>query len=114
MIHIIWKGKGWMVFVITFFCSLLAELITRAITHDDNFYSVNPYPLTISLIISGAIIFFISKTFDAKNYDLNLTEAENIKKNTTVKHSLFFIPIRYWSFILLSLSLLNLLYHSKN
>ncbi len=95
MVHIIWKGKGWMVALTTFVCSLLAEIITLAITHDDNAYQTNPYPLAIALFVSGAMAFYINA---------RIVAAARPDKNSN--HSLFFIPIMYWGWILIVISIM--------
>ena len=113
MVHLIWKGKGWIVFVVTFVGSLAAQLITQSVTHDKNYYLINPYPFSISLIISATIVFFINKNIEAKAYDINLSEDENNQKNYSIKHSLFFIPIKFWALILFILSVINVVHHTK-
>jgi hypothetical protein len=92
MVHIIWKGKGWMVALTTFVCSLLAELVTLAITHDDNAYQTNPYPLAIALFLSGVLAFYIN--------------ARVVTTGKNNNHSLFFIPIMYWGWILIVISIM--------
>jgi uncharacterized membrane protein YjjP (DUF1212 family) len=61
MLHVIWKGKGWIVFVVTFLTSLAAELATRSITNDEHFYQNNPYPFSCSLIVSSVLIMSLSR-----------------------------------------------------
>jgi hypothetical protein len=113
MVHIIWRGKGWVVFVVTFVSSLVAELITRSITHDENYYSNDPYPFSISLLVSAAIVFFINKNLEAETYNVNLSERENNKRNNSIRHSLFFIPVKFWPLILFILAAANLALHTK-
>ncbi len=81
-----------MVALTTFVCSLVAELVTLAITRDENAYQTNPYPLAIALFISGALAFYIN------------ARIANANKNS--HHSLFFIPIMYWGWILIVISIM--------
>ena len=96
MVHIFWKRKGWLIALTIFICSLLSEIITRAITNDDTFYQTNPYPLSIALLVSGLLTFYIDKRL------ANFEPGQQTKPG----HSLFFIPISYWGWILIVISIL--------
>jgi hypothetical protein len=99
MVHVIWKGKGWLVALITFICSLLAEIITQVITKDGAFYQTNPYPISIAVFISGLLTFYLANKLKSTVY-------KESKNNFHSSHSLFFIPINYWGWILIVISIL--------
>ncbi|MEP6846760.1 MAG: hypothetical protein ABI861_12185 [Panacibacter sp.] len=63
---IIWSGYGFLVGVIVFVDSLIAELITRLISGDNHFYNKNSIPFGCSLLLSGVIIFLLHNYFDNK------------------------------------------------
>ncbi|OJW83036.1 MAG: hypothetical protein BGO69_03950 [Bacteroidetes bacterium 46-16] len=100
MVVIIWKGKGWLIIVVTFLCSLISEILTSAITNDDTYYGRSPYPLSIALLISALFAFYLNIRLTVKG-----TKLQQVKK----EHALFFIPISYWGWILLSFSVLVLI-----
>jgi hypothetical protein len=119
IVWIIWRGKGWQVALATFLCSLVAEIITRYVTNDENFYQNNPYIFSISLLISSIIAYSIysrlKKDNDAKNLvgeaEANRTNDpinSSINKIHKINDSLFFIPVKYWSWILLTFSIVNI------
>jgi hypothetical protein len=86
VITIFWRGKGWVVAVATFLCSLVAEILTRAITHDESYYGRSPWPLALALLAASGVaagLAYVKRTEPKKN------------------NSLFFVPVVYWAAILL-------------
>ena len=115
IIHLIWKGKGWQVIAVTFGCSLIAEILTRAITQDNTFYQTNPYPLPAALAVASLIIYFLYKNTRSEE-ETNFNDF-NSKQNKTVgdnQHSFFFIPMKYWSPIILCCGIITLIIKSKS
>lgn len=89
-----------MVALLTFLSSLAAELITRAVTGDETVYQKSPYPLAAALLFSAVVTFVFDR--DLQRKETNKDEANRIQ------HRLFFIPLQYWSLILLGCSVLAL------
>jgi len=98
--HIIWRGKGWVIVLIVFGCSLIGELTSEFFTRDETFYQTSPYPLAVALFISGLI------TFYAVNKLEEMAAASNTPQR---KNTLFFIPVRYWGWLLIFFSMLALI-----
>ena len=97
---IIWTGYGFIVAIIVFVNSLLAELISESISHNDEFYQKNYIPLGISFLVSGIVIFYLKKYFDKKKAS---NEGTRVFDNVTIAkegHHLFFIPFKYWAYIM--------------
>lgn len=93
---IIWSGYGFVIFIIVFVDSLIAELISEAVTHNDSYYQENLAPLGLSFIVSGAVISSLQKYFDKKRAN---NEGTRIFDKVTIAkkgHHLFFIPFAYW------------------
>ena len=105
-VHLIWKGKGWQIVLTVFLCSLAAELITRYISKDEDFYQNNPYPLTDALLVSGLISYYIARNSRKPAPVNNVTVSTKVKSKNP--DTLFFIPIKYWSLILFALAILNM------
>ena len=102
---IFWAGYGFIVAIIVFINSLLAELISESISHNDEFYQKNHIPLGISFIVSGIIIYYLKKYFDKKKAN---NEGTRVFDNVTIAkdgHHLFFIPFKYWSYIMIVLGI---------
>jgi hypothetical protein len=107
---IIWSGYGFIIFVIVFIDSLIAELLSQTITHNNNYYQENLTPLGISFIVSGLIIEIVKKYFDRKRENNEGTRV--FDKVTIAKkgHHLFFIPFGYWTYIMIALGTAVIIY----
>jgi hypothetical protein len=108
---IIWSGYGFLVFVIVFINSLIANLITNWVIKEDDFYSKNLTPLGISFMVSGVVLLILTDYFDKKKKEgkgTRVFEAKMIAAGD--QNKLFFIPFRYWSYIISSLGLGVIIY----
>ncbi len=97
---IIWKGWGFLVVVIVFSTSLVAEFISESITNDENYYQENSFPLSLALLTAGIINDLLGKWLNTRKTKVFIekdTGKEIVIKNT---HSLFFITMEYWGVIL--------------
>lgn len=101
----IWSGYGYVVFIIVFICSLITEVVTRFLTNDDEFYQNHYFPISLALMISGIMVFLFQKYFDnlkAKNKDTYFIQKATI---ADLNNTLFFIPLKYWSYILMAIAI---------
>lgn len=105
MVHIFWRGKGWVVAVITFTSSLASEVITESIARDETLYQKNLLPLSISLIVSGLLTFYLVNR-------LSVTNDDGYKSPPGKAHSLFFIPIVYWGWMLIAIGSFTMIIQS--
>ncbi len=108
---IIWSGYGFLVFIIVFLDSLIANFITNYLTKDDNFYDRNLVPLGVSFLFSALVIKLLSDYFKKKKLENKGTRV--FDKITIAKgdqNRLFFIPFRHWSYITGALGLVVILY----
>ncbi len=106
---LIWKGKGYLIFVIVFVISLLLELTTEAISGQDTFYQDHSWPLALALALSGAVIAFLSRKLVSEPPKTLIDKDTGEEYKLEAKHSLFFIKMDYWSYILIALSVLSLI-----
>jgi hypothetical protein len=101
MIHIIWTGKGYLVFVIVFACSLIANLISNAEV-SSGYYDHHKWPFAVSLLVSAAICWslgdYLRKRSDRVVIDKQ-TGREFVLNQS--RHTLFWIPMHWWGPILL-------------
>jgi hypothetical protein len=96
MIHIIWSGKGYLVAVITFGSSLVAELTTDFVTGNRTYWFAHRWPLAVSLLFSAVVCWFVGRVFwnqDARSLIDPKTGEEVVLR---ASHTLFFIPIIWW------------------
>lgn len=95
---ILWSGYGFLIFVIVFVDSLIAELITKYISNNENLYSNNYIPLGCSFLLSSIIIVLFSKYFEKKKREKKSTRIFDWVTISKGGH-LFFIPFAYWTYI---------------
>src|SRR5262249_30139363 len=103
---IIWQGLGFLVAVIVFGCSLAANFIFNA-TIGAGYYDSHKWPLAVSLIFSAAICWLLGSYLRTKS-DRIAIDKETGKEFVVnqSRHALFFIPMHYWSPILLFVALI--------
>ena len=103
MVLVVWKGKGWLVAAATFGCSLAAEILTRLITKDENYYQEHPWPLTAALLTASGILFFaVQRLKGPAPVATNVLDAVEKPPPNYYKfdHTLFWLPMEYWIFLL--------------
>lgn len=97
----IWNGFGFLVLVITFVSSFLMELGVEAFTHNEFYYQEHVWPLSTVFIISGILCYLVSEALEKREKQeiyIEKRTGKQVKLNR--KHSFFFIPLKYWSVIL--------------
>ena len=105
---IFWQGLGFLVAVIVFGCSLAGNLICNA-TIGAGYYDQHKWPFAVSLILSGAICWFLGGYLRTKSDRIAIdkeTGKEFVVNHS--RHTLFFIPMQIWSPILLLIALIVL------
>jgi len=108
MIHIIWTGLGYLVFVLTFGFSLIANLITNSVTGSKVYWDAHKWPLGISLLLSAVTCWFVGRFL--RNREVQVLIDPNTGKEVVLRqsHTLFFIPIMWWGPTLAFLGLIAL------
>ncbi|MGD0743936.1 MAG: hypothetical protein ABSA45_02165 [Verrucomicrobiota bacterium] len=98
---IIWQGRGFLVAVIIFGCSLVANLICNA-KIGPGYYDHHKWPFAVSLLCSSAICWFLGD-YLRKRSDRIVIDKQTGKEFVLnqSRHTLFFIPMRWWGLILL-------------
>jgi hypothetical protein len=80
-----WKGFGWVAPAATFGCSLVANLITNAVTGDGTYWKEHGWPFASALIVAGVICARVSAVI--------------YRRDPHGSHSFFFIPLRWWTLL---------------
>lgn len=95
---IIWKGWGILAVIIVIVCFLATELICNTL-FGSGYYKSSSWVMPFALIIASGLIFFVGTKLNNKPGRVVIdkeTNQEYILKST---HSLFWIPLQYWSAI---------------
>lgn len=97
---IIWAGFGYLVPIIVFATSLIAEIITEKITGDPHYYQTHFELVFIAMLVASACLYFLGTWLSArkakKYIDTETGDTVIIKNN----HTFFFIRIEYWGLII--------------
>lgn len=88
---LLWRGHGYLVAVFTFVSSLLMELATESMQHDDDYYQREGLPLAVALTLAGVLSLVVG------------TALRRDGKVPLRHHTLFFIPMPAWGPILVAL-----------
>ena len=107
---LVWKGWGVLTFIIPIICGLLMQLGINYY-FGEGFYKSSPWPIPLAIAIAAIMVFFIGYKLNNKQ-EHSPTNSET-KQPVTLKtnHSLFGLPMQYWSGILLLSS--ALMYFAK-
>ena len=89
---IIWAGYGFLVIIIVFIDSLIAELLSEFYMNDDNFYQTNLIPLGCSFLLSALIIKLLSDYFEKMRKEHKGTRVFDKVTLAKKSHHFFFIP----------------------
>jgi hypothetical protein len=110
MIHIIYRGLGFLVFLITCLSSLAVNLLVDAVG-GKGYWDSHAWPLASALmaaaIVIGAIGMYLASLPTRNLVDEQTGERVVLSK----KHDFFFIPMKWWGPILFGIGLLTLLLH---
>jgi hypothetical protein len=103
---LIWQGLGFLVAVIVFGCALAVNFITNAAV-GDGYYEKHNWPMAVSLMLSAAICWFLGNHL-RKRSDRVAIDKETGREFVVnqSRHTLFFIPMHYWSPILLVIAMI--------
>ena len=100
MIVIVWRGYGWLVPIILFACLLGMEVSVETFTANDQFYQTHEWPKYTALIAGAVLVGIFGYYVNWVNRPgIYCSESKQFKKAPS--HSLFAIPIEYWSLIVL-------------
>jgi hypothetical protein len=83
---VIWSGKGFIVAALVFGCSLLMEAASEHLMENDDFYQQSAWAFPVAMITAGVLTAVVAFTL--------------IPRHETNHHTLFFIPVIWWSLIL--------------
>jgi hypothetical protein len=101
---IIWSGKGFLVAVFVFGCSLIANLITNNVSGGELYWEQHRWPFGASLLVSAMLTWFVGDAWRRKQERVLIDRetGQEVRINEG-DHSLFFVPMHWWGPILAAL-----------
>ncbi|BCO10139.1 hypothetical protein GF1_25150 [Desulfolithobacter dissulfuricans] len=100
---IIWKGWGILAIVIPLLCSLGAQFIIDAIM-GAGWYMEASWPMPLALALSAVFVFVTGKRLNNRPGKVFIDPESNEKVELRKSHSLFWIPLQYWSPVIIILA----------
>jgi hypothetical protein len=97
---IVWRGLGIIVPLSVFLISLLTEIVSEFICHDEQYYQVHGLPLAVALLLSSITIYACYRRYLPKNETWD-GETKKYTKFINATHSFFFINMKYWALFIL-------------
>jgi len=101
----IWNGFGFIVPIITFTCAVICQILLDKI-FGQNYYSTSTWGISFSFLISSAICWILGTRGLKTKEKIVIDKETNEEIVLTRSHSFFFIPIKYWSYILVVIAVL--------
>lgn len=100
MIHLIWKGYGFLVAVFVVGFLMIADLITIGLTGGKAYWASHTWPFALSMFAAAAACWFVGRYFHERKsrvlFDLENCETVVLRES----HTFFFMPIMWWGPIL--------------
>jgi hypothetical protein len=108
---IIWRGRGILVAAITFGSCLTTELLTRACFHSDTYYQRQGWPMLAAFVVAAGAVWRLlpGRENQAPTGPDVFTDPQAVeaKKSVLRNHDeVFFVPVRFWPFILCALGVI--------
>ena len=100
MIHIIWTGFGFLVFVFIFGFSLIANLMTNFVTGSEKYWDAHKWPFAASLFLSALTCWLVGRFFHNRKAQVLIDPKTSNEVILRKSHTLFFIPMIWWGPIL--------------
>lgn len=99
---IIWKGLGVVVIAIAFCCLLVAQLLANEYGGED-LYKESGLIKSAAIVVAAALTYLFHRQVAARNTGRTVIDKETGEELHLDKkeHSLFFIPLDYWHYVLL-------------
>jgi len=101
---IIWRGFGIFVGIAGFIGFILAELLTRSLTESDTYYQAHAAPRLGGAVLGAALAFGAVKILEIWEKPRTVIDQATGREIILRRgDSLFFIPVRFWPYIILGI-----------
>ena len=105
---IIWQGAGFIVAIVAFAMLVLTELSVESLFKDEKYYQAHGWPKLAALALAGVIVLLIGKYLNARGGKVLIEKETGREVLLKSRHSLFFINVEYWGYILMALGFIFL------
>ena len=96
---VVWKGWGIFALIIPLVFSLLAQMAFDSMS-GDGFYKTSSWAMPLILCFSSLLVFIVGYKLNNKPGKIVIDPENNEKIELKHTHSMFWIPLQYWGFII--------------
>ena len=98
---LIWSGLGFLVAAIFVACMLVMQLLVDAVSHNDKYYGTHAWPGVAAMALAAGLVWALNRWLEGRPARRLIDPATNKEVILRPRHSLFFIPVKYWPVVLL-------------
>jgi hypothetical protein len=109
---IIWSGLGIVVALIVFVCLLAVEALTETAFADSSYYQIHGWPKLLGFLLAAAAVWGLNDWLEKRPGKVVIEKDTGREIVLKPRHALFFVPMRYWPYILCALGLVFLFIRS--
>jgi len=106
---IVWRGRGGMIALIAFGCLVLAELFTKRVFSDPNYYQKHGWPKLAASWLAAALVYALRSWLCVGQERTLIDKDTGQEVKVPFEGSLLLIPARFWPAILFGLGLVCVL-----
>jgi cytochrome b561 len=106
---VIWRGLGIIVVIVAVGTLALTEYAVNAMSGDSRYYQTHEWPKLIGVFLAGLLVLVIGRYLNNKSEreaKVVIDEETGEKVVLKVEHSLFFINVKYWGYIIFALGII--------
>ena len=109
---IFWTGYGFLVPLVAFGCLVGAELASELAFEDSDYYQENTWPMALGFGAAGAFLALTAYRFPDPQPRVMIDEetGERVLVEAGERHTFVFIPLRFWSALLVVFGILVTLF----
>jgi hypothetical protein len=108
----IW-GRGSVIPLIAFACSLLMELFTRTVFGSSSYYQTHGWPILVALWAAAGLVYALRSWFRVGQERPTIDKKSGQQVRVSLEAELFFVRARYWPAVLMALGLVLFFYNAN-
>jgi hypothetical protein len=107
---IIWTRAGFLALLIPFLCALAMNVAVDGAFKDDHYYKDHGWPKLLACLLGGGVLWPLGRRLNQTDERqlLDMETGEVVRFQSGGGHTLFFIPVEYWSFIVAAFGVVTL------
>lgn len=97
---LIWSGLGFLVAAIFVACMFVTQLLVDGVSHNDKYWETHAWPGVAAMALAAGLVWMFNRWLEQRPGKRLIDPATNKEVVLRPRHSLFFIPVKYWPIVL--------------